>query len=452
VAVLGDGVVADDRVESERWRARIRRLPWRVWLVAIVAAGLAIRLGYVIGWSSPAREKGDAIYYHVGANLLADGEGFIHPVLAAFTFRRVQGADHPPAYIVYLASASLLGLRTFLAHQVWSCFLGAATVGLVGLAGRRIAGPRAGLVAAALAAVFPTMWMPDGWVLSETMAMFSVALVILAAYRCWDEPSRARTLWLGAALGLAALSRAELIVLCPLIAIPLFWYKRRRVRPALASVLLVGVTVVAVVSPWVVYNLSRFDHVVLLSDQSDETVAASWCNDGFYGNHLGYKSYRCLSAHTRDDEASRPWLTYGRNHIQRVPLVVTARVLRVWGLFRPAQQVKFETYFGAERPPVWAAFAMSWVLLALAPIGALRLKRNRTPIFPLLAPIVVSTLSIALTFGQLRYRAPVEPALVLLVAGVWARPRSPDSGDDADQHADRDAEDEAPKGSVPAPA
>jgi 4-amino-4-deoxy-L-arabinose transferase-like glycosyltransferase len=276
--------------------------------------------------------------------------------------------------------------------------------------------------------------------------------VILAAYRCWDEPNRARTLLLGAALGLAALSRAELILLGPLIAIPLFWCKRRRVRPALASVLLVGVTVVAVVSPWVLYNLSRFDHVVLLSEQSGETVAASWCNDGFYGNRLGYKSYRCLSAFLAEDEGSVSWTSYGWEHIERVPLVVTARVARVWGLFRPTQQVQLEAYFGVERPPMWAAFAMSWVLLALAPLGALRLRRQRAPIFPLLAPIVVSTLSIALTFGQLRYRAPVEPALVLLVAGVWARRRSLDSGDDADQNADRDAEDEAPAPSVPAPA
>jgi hypothetical protein len=193
----------------------------------------------------------------------------------------------------------------------------------------------------------------------------------------------------------------------------------------------------------------RFDHVVLLSDQSGETMAASWCNDGFYGNILGYKSYRCLSASVHGDESSDSWTSYGRDHIERVPFVMAARVARVWGLFRPTQQVQLESYFGVERPPTWAAFAMSWVLLAMAPVGALRMRRRGTPIFPLLAPIVVATLSIALTFGQLRYRAPVEPALVLLAAGVWARPRPPDTGDD---DADHDAEDEAPAASIPAPA
>ena len=447
-SVLGEEVTAGTLADPPRRRWRGRFTSWHAWLLAIVAAALAIRLGYVIGWSDSSLERGDAVYYHVGANLLADGRGFIHPVAAAFSFREIQGADHPPAFIVYLAAGSLVGLRTFFEHQVWACFLGAATVGVVGLTGRRIGGPRAGLAGAGLAAVFPTMWMPDGWVLSETMAMFAVAVVILAAYRCWDDPRRATAIWLGAALGLAALSRSELVLLGPLIAVPLFWYKRRSVGHAVASVLVVGVTTLVVVAPWMVYNLSRFDHVVLLSDQSGDTVAASWCNDGFYGNALGYKSYKCLAASLDEDDPADSWTTYGMDHLERVPLVMAARVARVWGLFRPRQQVGFETFFGTEVPATWAAFAMSWVMLVLAPVGALRLRRRGTPLSPLLAPIIVMTLAVALTFGQLRYRAPAEPALVLLVAGVWARRPSPPETSEAT------ADDEAAAGEpepVPAP-
>jgi hypothetical protein len=91
---------------------------------------------------------------------------------------------------------------------------------------------------------------------------------------------------------------------------------------------------------------------------------------------------------------------------------------------------------------------MSWVMLVLAPVGALRLRRRGTPLFPLFAPIIVMTLAVALTFGQLRYRAPAEPALVLLVAGVWARRPSPLETSEAT------ADDEAAAGEpepVPAP-
>lgn len=411
-----------------RWRTRLT--VWHRWLIGIVLAALAIRLGYVIGWTGPAQVRGDAVYYHEGANLLADGRGFLHPVAVAYQFREIQGADHPPAYIVYLAIASKLGFRTFFEHQVWSCLLGAATVALVGMAGRRVAGPTAGLVAAALAAVFPLMWMPDGWVLSETMAMFAVALVIVATYRCWDRPTLATRVGLGAALGLAALTRTELVLLAPLVAVPLCWYRRSSIRQAAASVLVIGAATVVVIAPWVVHNLTRFDHVVLLSDQSDRTLAAGWCDETFYGPHIGYKSYDCLAAAAREVDPAESWTSYGRAHIERVPLVVAARVGRVWGLFRPSQQVGNEVVFGVDREPLWLSFGMSWVMLAVAPFAARRIRRSGTPIFPLLAPIVAVTLSIALTFGQVRYRAPAEPALVLLVVGLLAVRRSPPDADE----------------------
>jgi Dolichyl-phosphate-mannose-protein mannosyltransferase len=442
-------MVTADSAEPRRARWGRRVDTWHLWLAAIVAVGLAVRLGYVIGWSIPERENGDAIYYHLGANLLADGKGLPHPIALAFQFKEIPGADHPPAYIVYLAAGSLLGLRTFFEHQLWSCFLGAATVGMIGFAGREIGGKRCGLAAAGLAAVFPAIWVPDGLVLSETMAVFATTTVILAAYRCWNDPRPVAAAWLGVAVGVAALSRPELVVLGPLVALPLFWFRRATARRPVVSLLIAGAAALVVMAPWVLYNLSRFEEPVLLSNQLDRTMAASWCSEGFYGPRMGYKSYDCLSAaavgDTREEQdanASDAWQSYAKDHLGRVPVVAAARVGRLWGFFRPVQQVGFETSFrgAAEKPPTWVAFGMTWAMLALAPIGAWRLRRRGTPIFPLLAPIVTVTASAALTFGQLRYRAPADPALVLLTAGLVANrssanydPPPAGSGDDSDR-------------------
>ena len=98
--------------------------------------------------------------------------------------------------------------------------LGATTVGLVGLLGRRLAGDRAGLIAAVLAAAYPHLWLNDAALLSETAAAFAVVLAMLAVERFREEPSIARTWQLGGALALAVLGRAELLILLPAIAIP----------------------------------------------------------------------------------------------------------------------------------------------------------------------------------------------------------------------------------------
>ena len=54
-----------------------------------------------------------------------------------------------------LAVPSLVGLDTILAHQLVGFLLGTGTVLVLGLAGRRIAGDRAGLVAAGVGGALP---------------------------------------------------------------------------------------------------------------------------------------------------------------------------------------------------------------------------------------------------------------------------------------------------------
>src|SRR5690606_1963384 len=126
-----------------------RREAGRRWLLAVLAicvVALGLRIGYVVGWKQVDEIGGDAYYYHRSAQLLAEGEGFVHP----FAFDegiRMPGADHPPAYTVVLALPSLLGFDTILSHQIFSSVLGVGTVALLAFTGRRMAGPRAGLLA-----------------------------------------------------------------------------------------------------------------------------------------------------------------------------------------------------------------------------------------------------------------------------------------------------------------
>ncbi|MBN2623558.1 MAG: glycosyltransferase family 39 protein, partial [Acidimicrobiales bacterium] len=199
---------------------------WR-WLVAITAAALAVRLTYLLGWRTPWTVIGDPYYYHHGANLLADGEGYVHPYQFLLFGVRLPGADHPPGFMTVLAGFSWVGLRSFFHHQVISCLLGTAGVAAMGLAGRRIAGERVGLIVAALVAFSPNTFYFDAMVVSETMVVATTAAVMLAAYRWWDRPTTRSAVVFGLVVGVAALVRSEAILLGPLIALPLVWWRRR---------------------------------------------------------------------------------------------------------------------------------------------------------------------------------------------------------------------------------
>ncbi|MGH9025379.1 MAG: glycosyltransferase family 39 protein, partial [Acidimicrobiia bacterium] len=151
----------------------------------IVLAGLAVRLGYAVFYKWDQVPWGDALYYHGQANGIVDGKGFINGFIYEVQDVVEIAADHPPLYPLYLAGWTLFGARTFHAHMIASVLLGALTPGVLGLLGRRVAGDRAGLVAAAIAAVYANLWVHDALVTSETITALMVAVAVLMAYRLY---------------------------------------------------------------------------------------------------------------------------------------------------------------------------------------------------------------------------------------------------------------------------
>lgn len=418
---------------------RARTMPearFRLGLAIIAAVALAIRCAYVL---FVRRDIGvglglnDAAYYQEAANLLADGNGFIEP----FLHRRglsSQAADHPPLYIVYLAFYSFLGFDSALAHQLATCLLGTTTVVLVALVARRAAGEGAGLAAGVVAAVYANLWAYDGFLVSESMAQLWVAATLLLAYRFIDRPGVRSVAALGVAIGFATLSRAELCLLVPLLVWPAVIGRRsidRRGRWRLAAA--GTAAAVAVVTPWVGYNLSRFEEPVLLSNGFEVTLLSASCDITYYGDYIGYWSKTCvedvLAGSGLTDESDRSELAslyrqaafeYIGDNAGHLPLVVAARIGRVTGLFNVGQQMTLDVFpEGRERPTVRMALAGYYLCVALGAYGAVHLRRLGRPVLPLLAAPVIVILTVTITFASTRYRATAEPALATL-AGIGA--------------------------------
>ncbi len=75
-----------------------------------------------------------------------------------------------------------------IAYRFTVALAGIGVVLLIGLIGREVVGPRAGLIGAGLAAVYPNLWMNDGLVMSETFAALGTAATIFCTYRLIRGP------------------------------------------------------------------------------------------------------------------------------------------------------------------------------------------------------------------------------------------------------------------------
>ena len=419
--------------------SRSRLSKWQVLLIALFLVGLAIRLASVLVRPHLAA-GGDPLEYVGQANLLVEGKGWIEPLTYAHTGAHVQTAKLPPLFTLLMAVCSVAGFKSFFAHRIWSAILGSTAVPVAGLLGREVAGKKVGLLAALLVAVYPNMWMSDGLAMSETVSPIFAMLVVWAAYRFWKDPRPRRAAVLGALIGLAALARDELLLLAVLVLLPVALLARDRSPRERIRMLTVGAgATVLVLAPWVGFNLSRFSHPVLISDRFGVTVAAANCDSVWHGPLRGFWSMQCASdaaAGVRGDESAvdpvalRRGLRYVGDHIGGLPSIEVARLGRTFGFYRPAQQIEVDS-FVEGRPHAWAlvGLGMFYALAAGAVAGAVLLRRRRVPIYPMVAVAVDVVAAVLLTYGQTRFRATLEPFLVILtsiavVAAIWRAPSS----------------------------
>ena len=198
---------------------------WRI-LLLIALGALVLRVGYVAFAKTNQPIHGDQLFYNAEANRLARGDGFLEPFDPQALSRGViregkdPAADHPPLTVIVLAPVSFVTSQALIPQRLTMAVLGTVAVVVIGLLARRLAGDRAGWIAAGIAAIYPNLWVNDGLIMSETIATLVVALALLYAYRLIREPNVWNALIVGALCGLAALTRAELVLLVPLLAVP----------------------------------------------------------------------------------------------------------------------------------------------------------------------------------------------------------------------------------------
>jgi hypothetical protein len=176
-----------------------------------------------------------------------------------------------------------------------------------------------------------------------------------------------------------------------------------------------------VVGPWVVFNYTRFEDPTFLSTNDGQTLLGANCDGTYRGPATGQWLLSCLPDVPGDrSEVSTEYkeraFDYIREHADRVPAVVAIRVGRLWSAYRPGDMVWYNHGEGREK---WISRLGLWFfypLVVLAAAGAVILRRSWAALWPLLVPVAIVTFIGALSYGQVRFRAPAEPSIVVLAA------------------------------------
>ncbi len=411
--------------------------PFTVGLAVAGVLALVVRWVFISVVDPHVPAIGDASAYHLLANNLADGRGYIRPFDLLVIHKVHTTAEYPPLFPAVLSVVSWFGAKSVQAQRLCMGVVGTATVVVIGMVGRRVAGVTAGLTAAFVAAVYPMLFQSDATLMSETLFVFLVASAVLLAYQCADRPTVVRFVALGGVIGLATLTRAEGALLTVLLVVPLAVRvpnvsARRRL---LFGAVGVGLAVV-VVAPWTIRNQRRFHAFVPVSTNIGTALEGANCRPVYSGSFIGlWRSNFTLSPSSPDAcftgfDIRRPdfnearisathrdrGVRYARHHAGRLPAVVVTRWLRTWGLFRPHQQINEAALEG--RPKRWETLGtwMYWALLAPAIGGLVVAVRRHRRVWPLVATIVMVSLSTVATYGNQRFRAGAEPAVVILAA------------------------------------
>jgi 4-amino-4-deoxy-L-arabinose transferase-like glycosyltransferase len=379
-------------VNTRRW----------IWLILVLA--LIIRVGYVyvqinhnlfhVATFAPDSER----YMRMAGYILEKG-------MISYDGRNLTAAD-TPGFPLFLAGLRVLfgpGLLWIYLSQV---ILSVATVLLVFLIGRELFSARAGLAAAALAAVYPMLFIFVATPLSEVLYTFLVTAFLALYIKVLKGAPWA--LAAGLVGGAAALTRPVLAGFVVLLGLLMLVRPGRR---RLGVALLIGFGIV--LTPWIIRNYEAFNEFIPLSSRGGFEFYLGNAADstGGTGGHMIWGrdvklppgqpegvSENAWSAQLAgraiSDISDNPWLFW-----QRLPS-------KIWNMWRP-------TWGGASLKNLVLVGGLYVLMVCLSLICLLR-PACRPGSGILWGFLGFHVLVHALVYGIVRYRIPVEPALCVL--------------------------------------
>jgi 4-amino-4-deoxy-L-arabinose transferase-like glycosyltransferase len=407
-------------------------------LTAIVALALVVRVGAVAVDGPSYVPQNDAQDYDRHARSLAADQGYPPP--GPIIAPGGPSAFRPPGYPLFLTGVYLLTDDSKQAGRYANAVLGAVCVLLLYLVAARIFSRRVGLWAAGLAAVYPPLAFLSLELYSEPLFIDLVLGAILAALAYRRDPRTRWAVLTGVLGGLATLTRANAVLILPVLALAL-WFRPRRSLESLGPPLAVLAAAAAIIAPWAARNYFVFAEWAPLSTSSGFGMAGVYNDEArqdqrfhaLWRAPIIVPAYEDLYAIPElrevdiDGELGSRARSYALDHPGYVGEVFLWSTLRLFNFAESGTATPEGIYrgrgLGVEVTPAEPIGFFVVLPFALAGIVALvrRPRGERGPPWFWLLPVAL-VLPALVVLGLPRYRAPAEPWLLILAAtgAIWA--------------------------------
>lgn len=412
----------------------------------VVGVGVALRLLWAtVGARSPRILADPAIYY-AAALQIAHGDGYV-------SFNGHPTAYYPPGYPWFLGSLQWLlervglGSHTVGATAVAQSLLSGVAIAAVIVAGDRLGGRRAGLLAGSIVALWPNLVVHASLMLSETLFLTLVSVALAGIVTMVDDDGRLvswRAVIAGGALGAATLVRPQVLMVG--VAVVVAWAVCRVPLRDLArrtAVLVVGVVVV--VAPWTIRNAVVFGSFVPVSTNDGDNLCVGFNADatGYFmipsGCDTGELYVASTAAELRRQAVTRDRaFAFVREHPGELPVLTWKKLWYtyradtdgiwasisfgrdpwLWGWGRRAMDVVSTVYYAAVM-----LLAVTGVVLSVR--SWWRARRAAGPVDPTALVVVLgafaSSIVPVLFFGDPRFKVGATPLYAVLAAAAALR-------------------------------